>query len=84
MTVTYLGRVWRVSWDELGRKVTIFQVSTDHYGNSILNKKIKTITPDNSDYPEIHDGKSFLLASLALVEKFSSKSTDPEYFIGTK
>lgn len=84
MTVSHLGRVWRVSWNELARKVTVFQVSTDHYGNSILNKKIKTITPESDDYPNIRDAKSFLEASLSLVEKLSSKSTEPEYFIGTK
>lgn len=84
MTVSFLDRVWRVSWDELAEKVVLYLVSTDAYGNSIVNKKIKTIKPGDIDYPTITDGRSLVNAAVALVEKYSSKTTDPQYFIGTK
>lgn len=84
MTVVYMERTWKVCWEELQNKVTIYQVSSDSFGNSILNKKIKTLTPEDANYPTISDGNSFLSASLSLVEQYSSKTPGYEYFIGTK
>ena len=84
MRLAFLERIWEIRWNENAKRVTIFQVVSDGFGNSILNKKVKTLTPDHPDFPVITDGKSLLNASIALVKRFSSKSAEPDTFIGTK
>lgn len=84
MTLSFFERIWQVHWNERSQKITIFLVTSDVYGNARVLKKIKTIGPSSADFPSISDGRSLLEASVALIEKFSSKTAEPQFFTGTK
>lgn len=84
LTVAFFERIWQVHWNERAQQVTIFLVTSDVYGNALVLKKIKTIGSSDPDFPSITDGRSLLESAILLVEKVSSKTSDPQFFVGTK